>query len=221
MDIALLKENNLVFPTFLIPIIKKFSLSILDALLLTYFWNFKEETFDVSSITLILKLSESEILNSFNNLMSKKLIRLNTNKDSDGKIIEIINLDTLYQEISMIYKEKKQEKDKADVYTAFETEFGRPISSMEYEIIRAWVVEKGYSEELILGALKEAVYNGVPKFRYIDTILHTWERNGYKTLNDVNKDKFNRKNNESKSNINNKEMKELFEDYNWLDDNDR
>ena len=53
MDIALLKENNLVFPTFLIPIIKKFSLSILDALLLTYFWNFKEETFDVSSITLI------------------------------------------------------------------------------------------------------------------------------------------------------------------------
>ena len=28
-----------------------------------------------------------------------------------------------------------------------------------------------YSEELIVGALKEAVYNGVNNFRYIDKIL--------------------------------------------------
>ncbi len=41
---------------------------------------------------------------------------------------------------------------------------------MEYEIIGAWV-EKGFKEQLILEALKEAVYNGVTSLRYIDKIL--------------------------------------------------
>ncbi len=98
------------------------------------------------------------------------------------------------------------------MYTFFEKEFGRTISSMEYEIIHAWL-EKGFSEELILGALKEAVYNGVNNLRYIDKILYEWQKKGYKTMKDVEKNNFKRNNEKT-------EMKELF-DYNWLDDNER
>ena len=55
---------------------------------------------------------------------------------------------------------------------------------MEYEIINAWL-EKSYSEEMIIGALKEAVYNGVNNLRYIDKILYEWSKKGFKNMNDV------------------------------------
>jgi len=79
---------------------------------------------------------------------------------------------------------------------------------MEYEIINAWL-EKDFSEELILGALKEAVYNGVSSLRYIDKILYEWQKKGYNTLKEVNEGLT--KKNEKKAPV------ELF-DYNWLED---
>lgn len=212
MNIAILKENHIVYPTFLVPIVKKFDLRFEDFLLLTYFWNYKEETFDVEMVVKVLKLTENEVLTSFNTLLTKKLIRLDTLKDGNGKRVEVVNLDLLYQEIDSLFAEEKKEEEKTDVYTFFEKEFGRTISSMEYEIIHAWL-EKGFSEELILGALKEAVYNGVNNLRYIDKILYEWQKKGYKTMKDVEKNNFKRNNEKT-------EMKELF-DYNWLDDNER
>ena len=76
-------------------------------------------------------------------------------------------------------------------------------------IIGAWT-EKGFKEELILGALKEAVYNGVTSLRYIDKILYEWQKKGYKTMKEVKSGLMKRE-----------EVKEtnLF-DYNWLDDNE-
>ncbi len=189
---------------------KKFSLNLEDFLLLAYFWNFKEATFDVSLIKKETKLSESEILTSFNNLISKKVIALDTKKDGNGKIVEYINLDRLCQDILLSYQEEENENSKKDIFTIFENEFGRPFSSMEYEIIKAWI-DKGIKEELILGALKEAVYNNANSLRYIDTILNNWKKKGYKTMKEVRNHNYGRKEKET--------PQELF-DYNWLDDNE-
>ena len=57
---------------------------------------------------------------------------------------------------------------------------------MEYELISAWI-SSGINEELILGALKEATYNGVSNLRYIDKIIFEWGKKGFKTMEDVNK----------------------------------
>ncbi|MFC4808540.1 DnaD domain protein [Paenibacillus sp. GCM10023250] len=65
----------------------------------------------------------------------------------------------------------------ADLYTAFEQEFGRPLSPMECETISAWVDQDRYPDELIRFALKEAVFAGKLHFRYIDRILIEWSRN--------------------------------------------
>lgn len=211
MKTEFLKGYNLVFPSFLVQIVKKFSLNFEDFLLLTYFWNYKEENFNVLQISKVLKLTENEILTSFTTLINKKLIQIDTLKDGNGKHIEVINLEYFYQEVILLFQERQKEEEKQDVYSIFESEFGRPISSIEYEIIHAWI-EKGFTEELILGALKEAVYNGVNNLRYIDKILYEWQRKGYKTVDDVHKDNFNR-------NVKKEETKELF-DYNWLEDNE-
>nr|WP_170312190.1 DnaD domain protein [Paenibacillus sacheonensis] len=65
----------------------------------------------------------------------------------------------------------------SDLFTAFEQEFGRPLSPMECETISAWVDQDRYPDELIRFALKESVFAGKLHFRYIDRILIEWSRN--------------------------------------------
>ncbi len=208
MDL-ILKEKNLVMPTYLVEVAKKFSLGTLDFILLVYFWNC-DKTFDVFKISSDLHYSENEILNAFNVLMTKKLIKLDTTKDEAGKKIEVVNIEALEKVIEDLFLEKQKDQDKVNIYEVFEKEFGRCISSMEYEIINAWI-SKGFSEELILGALKEAVYNGAGNsLRYIDAILYNWQKKGVKSMQDVLKMQSKRKEKEESG-------KELF-DYNWLDD---
>ena len=101
---------------------------------------------------------------------------------------------------------KVEEKD--NIYEKFETEFGRSLSPMEYEIINDWL-DKGVSKELIVQALREAIYNGSKSLRYINKILLAWQEKGYKNRNDINEGL----KKESDENV----LTDLFE-YNWLDE---
>ena len=66
------------------------------------------------------------------------------------------------------------------------------MSTVNYQIqgqnliINAWI-DKGFSEELVIAALKEAVYNGANTLRYIDKVLYEWNRKGIKSPSDINK----------------------------------
>ena len=57
---------------------------------------------------------------------------------------------------------------------------------MEYEIISGWI-ESGISNDLILAALKETVFNGVNNLRYVDKILYEWNKKGIKNSSDISK----------------------------------
>lgn len=74
---------------------------------------------------------------------------------------------------------EESEKSK-QIFHAFEQEYARPLSPMEYEAISGWIDR--YNEELILLALREAVFAGKLHFRYIDRILLEWERQRIKTV---------------------------------------
>jgi DNA replication protein len=69
----------------------------------------------------------------------------------------------------------------SDIYSICEREFARPLSPMELETITGWLEQDRYNEELILAALKEAVFTGKLNFRYIDRILLEWQRNRVQT----------------------------------------
>lgn len=208
MNKMIMKGKNLVVPSYVLEIVKKLNLNLSEFLLLMYFWNFSDSAFDVAEISSVLCLDEGEVLNAFNALLGKKIITFDTFKDLNGKRTEVINLDPFYTLIDASFLEEEKKQEETDIYSIFESEFGRPISSMEYEIIRAWI-EKGFSEELILGALKEAVYNGVNNLRYIDKILYEWQRKGFKTMKEVS----------NRNTSSNSDEQKLF-DYNWLDDNE-
>ncbi|MDQ6418184.1 DnaD domain protein [Paenibacillus sp. LHD-117] len=73
--------------------------------------------------------------------------------------------------------EARARKPASDLFSVFEQEFGRLLSPMECETISAWIDQDRYTEEIILFALKEAVFAGKLSLRYIDRILIEWARN--------------------------------------------
>jgi DNA replication protein len=146
--------------------------------------------------------------------MLKGLVSLDSVKDKINSISEEVNLDGFYDLIlDHVVALEKEDKEK-DIFKTFESELGRPISSMELELINKWL-DFGTPEEIILGALREAVYNGVSNFRYIDKIIYEWEKKGFKTMDDVNTYIKNRREEKSKDKATSKKEQEIS-DFDWL-----
>lgn len=180
------KDNKkLVAETIFIKEALKENLSLNEFLLLLYFDNSFDLVFDIKVIAKTLNMSEEQVLEAYSSLMKKKLIKVKAEKDGYGKIIERVCLDNFYNEIKSDAKKCEEKSSKEDIFSIFESSFGRTLSAMDYEIINAWI-DRGFSEELVIAALKEAVYNGALNLRYIDKVLYEWNRQGYKTVEDVN-----------------------------------
>ena len=202
------KAKDYVLRKELFPLIWEYKLNLEEVLLLIYFMNEDVPTFDVEQINKITMISVNKILDSFTSLTNKGLISIDVIKENSG-VKEVVNLDPIYKcMIDGLMKNNKKVVNN-NIFEKFEKEFSRTLSPMEYEIINDWL-DKNISEELILGALKEATYNGVNNLRYIDKIIYEWNKKGFKNMEDVNNHLRNR-------NTSDKSVKEIS-DYNWLDE---
>ena len=202
------KAKDYVLRKELFPLIWEYKLNLEEVLLLIYFMNEDVPTFDVEQINKITMISVNMILDSFTSLTNKGLISIDVIKENSG-VKEVVNLDPIYKcMIDGLMKDNKKVVNN-NIFEKFEKEFSRTLSPMEYEIINDWL-DKNISEELILGALKEATYNGVNNLRYIDKIIYEWNKKGFKNMEDVNNHLRNR-------NTSDKSVKEIS-DYNWLDE---
>lgn len=202
------KAKDYVLRKELFPLIWEYKLNLEEVLLLIYFMNEDVPTFDVEQINKITMISVNKILDSFTSLTNNGLISIDVIKENSG-VKEVVNLDPIYKcMIDGLMKNNKKVVNN-NIFEKFEKEFSRTLSPMEYEIINDWL-DKNISEELILGALKEATYNGVNNLRYIDKIIYEWNKKGFKNMEDVNNHLRNR-------NTSDKSVKEIS-DYNWLDE---
>ena len=206
----LIKVKDYTIKKQLFKVIKETNLTLNEVLLLIYFLNQDNPILNINYIKEEILLDEKNILESFSKLSTKKLISIRMEKMTDGKMQEVVDLSNVYKimvsDINISIKKESEE----NIFQTFEKEFGRPLSPIEYEMINAWV-NSGMNEELIVGALKEATFNGVKNLRYIDRIIHEWGKKGFKNMNDVNKHLENREKTKKK------ESTVLF-DYNWLED---
>ncbi len=176
----------------IIKCISNIDITLDEFLLVLYFINVSN-TLNTEDIKEKLGFDEDKAVKTFGSLVDKKYIEINvTNKN--GEVIERINLDPLFDRLAL---NKKVESNNGDIYSLFERELGRTLSSFEYEIINRWI-EDGVSEDIIKGALKEAILNNVRNFKYIDKIVYEWSKNGVKKQI--------------------KEEKEEMFDYDWLDE---
>lgn len=210
-----LSSNNLVINENIIKLGIKKDLSLKEFLVLSFLINNASKKLDLELLSNTLGIEQSTSLETLNSLMIKGLVVLESVKDELNRFNEVVNLDNIYELIyeDIDIKEKKEIKD--DIFKTFERELGRTISQMEIELINGWIIN-GTKEELIIGALREAVYNGVNSFRYIDKIIYEWEKKGFKTIEDVNKHLKNRREEKSK-NIVVEEKEQKILDYDWLD----
>lgn len=205
-----LKNRDLVIPYELFNSYKKLGLTDQEFIFIIYILN-SYNNFNPKEISEHLSIKVNECLKIIDSLSEKDIISIKTIK-KNNVMEEIIDLDNLYKKLALaiINEEEKQDNNdkKINIYSEFEKEFGRTLSPIEYELIGSWGEVNG--EEIIELALKEAVYNGVTNLRYIDKILHEWNRKGFKTKEDIQKDK---------ASFSNKkiEKKELF-DYDWLNE---
>ena len=209
----LLKEKPIILPRFLFNNYLRLGITSDELIILILIIDKGDKVvYNPESISNSIGLDKYKVMELLNNLNEKKIISITVEKNEEGKSEEYISLDLMYKKIlgTMIDKESEVKTiDNSDIFSIFESEFGRTISSMECQIIKGWI-DDNFSHELIMEALKEAIYNGVTSLRYIETILYNWRKKGYKTKKDIEEDK--KKTRESK-----KEVKDVFY-YDWLND---
>ena len=204
-----LKQKDFIVKSFVLKVAAELDLSLADTILLIYLSNQEIPVLDIENIKETTYLTEEKILESFGKLTSMNLIQVNVGKNKDGKIEEIISLDNLIQSVTQDINTGIKKKTTVDLFSLIEEEFGRTLSSMEYEIINNWV--KTFDPEMIKEALREAVYNNAKSLKYIESILYAWKDKGYKSIDDIHKGYV--------EYANKSESKDLY-DFNWLDDED-
>lgn len=209
--IDMLKKKNLVVPGVLFFNTGKLGINYDELYFLTYVLNLESKEFDMVKMGKELNIKPKDVLKIVNDLCEKNLIKLDViKKDMDVK--EVINLDGLYHKMAFISMEKKEKTSvvKNVLFDKFESEFKRPLTPREYQIINVWK-EIGYLDETIILALKEASYNGVFSIAYIDKILNNWEKKGIRTKEDVEK---NREEHAKKK----EEVISMDDSYDWLNE---
>ena len=218
--IDILKNGNIVIPLYLFKNYKKLTKDMNSFIFLMYLYNIGDKfLFDPSKLSEDLNISLEDVLSYIDKLTDQGLIRIEVLKNDKDIMEEVVNLEGFYNKVSLITIDNINEKDndiiKSSIFDVLESEFGRSLTPMEYEISKAWLND-GLSEELIKEAIKEAVFNHVINLKYIDKILYEWKKNNIKTLKDVED---NRKKRSSKKDEGSNIDLDMV-DWNWFDDED-
>ena len=200
--VELMKMRSYQIPSFIFNNYKKLKMTEKELIVLIYMYN-SQVYLNPKAISDDLGMKIENVLDIIDSLEEKNIIKIDA-IDKDNLRCEMINYDSLYEKCAFLLDNKK---DNNDIYSKYEKELGRPLSPMESEIISKWLEE--YDEELIILALKEAIYNGTTNFRYIYRIIFEWNKKGIKTEKDIIENR--------KKYINDKKNVEI-EDIDWLNE---
>ena len=216
--IEIFKQGHLVIPLYFLKNYKKLKLTLEEFIFLMYLYQLGDKSlFNPSKYQEELQMDLSKIMEYIDSLTEKKLIQVEVIKNEKGLMEEVVLLDGFYRKLTLNMVEEENEKSnyQSNIFEVVEKEFGRTLSPMEYEIIKAWL-DNDMSEDLIKEAIKEATFNGVSNLRYIDKILYEWGKQGIKTVKDVEdnrRKRAQRREEEADSNI------DLdIVDWDWFDD---
>jgi len=129
-------------------------------------------------------------------LLQKGFIEYTTNGKNTITTLNPLKA-TLFKEFQMsaskeeAQKSSKKVKEELDnVFANFEKELGRTLSPVEISKIREWI-SFGYSDEIIINALKDALSRGKRSLRSVDKVLLSWaqrddiEKEGKTTLSET------------------------------------
>ena len=215
------KNGNIVIPIYFLKNYKKFQLEAEEFIMLMYFYNCGDNcTFNPERICNDLGYELSVVMEYIDSLTNKGFISVDVKKNEKGYMEDILTIDGFYNKLKLFVIEEINESSSvatsSSIYDLIEEEFGRTLSSIEYEIIKAWL-ENNISEDLIKEAVKEAVFNGVSNLKYIDKILYEWGKKGINTVKDVENNRM-RRNAVRDRNLDKNDIDMDIVEWNWFDD---
>ena len=212
-----IKDKPIVIPRFLFKNYKKIGINEEELVILIYMIDFGDKViYDPDFFVRELGMEKYKAMELINSLIEKSLVSLKVENNDDGKMEEYLYLDGFYNKLfsvllDCVQDENRKNMDSSVLFDIFEQELGRTLSPMEIERIKEWL-DDNFTEELVIEALKEAVFKNAKSMNYINTILYNWKQKGIKTREEALNDKRNYRNNKKTS-------APVF-DYNWLEEDD-
>jgi len=130
-------------------------------------------------------MSSKEVMACVERLVTEGFLAIGERYDDQGAHVTYFDLQPLWDKLKGRRRMVQPQPAEKDLVSLFEEEFGRPLSSLECDQLRAWLGDHGYPEWLVIEALKESVLANKYSFRYIDRVLYTWQKNNVRSRQDL------------------------------------
>ena len=188
------KSGNLVLPSALLLHFKELFPSSEDFLVWQFFYLQNTTALgDVSpsQIAEIIGKEVADVNQSISNLTENGLLQYRT-IELNGEIELIFDaslaferLDSLLDSQTPTITAPNSKNQLKDLVETFQQELGRLLTPFEIEDLSKTVKEDGIKADLIKEALREAVFNGKPNWKYIQAILRNWRHEGIQSVAQV------------------------------------
>lgn len=188
------KSGNLVLPSDLLLHFKELFPSSEDFLVWQFFYLQNTTALgDVSpsQIAEIIGKEVADVNQSISNLTENGLLQYRT-IELNGEIELIFDaslaferLDSLLDTQTSAATAPNSKNQLKDLVETFQQELGRLLTPFEIEDLSKTVKEDGIKADLIKEALREAVFNGKPNWKYIQAILRNWRHEGIQSVAQV------------------------------------
>ncbi|WP_258360607.1 DnaD domain-containing protein [Moorella sulfitireducens] len=194
---SLLEARGIFIPALLLQLYGRLGLSEAELMVLVHllYWRqVEDERFPTpEKISQFMHMDREEIKNLIASIIEKKLLAVEPYyHPSLGRWQNVFSFKPLWTKLIQTALEDYHTEIEAqqsttiarqgELYQAFEKEFGRPLSPLESEQLKAWCQEDKIPIELLQEALRRAVLRGILNFRYIDSILKDWQRHNVRTV---------------------------------------
>ena len=132
----------------------------------------------------------TEVNQAISRLTEKGLLQYRT-IELNGEIEVIFDATLALERLDQLFEKqapnqvKSAPNDLKSLVETFQQELGRLLSPFEIEDLEKSLKEDGTSADLIKEALREAVLNGKPNWKYIQAILRNWRHEGIKSVAQV------------------------------------
>ncbi|EMG35100.1 DnaD domain-containing protein [Streptococcus oralis] len=188
------KSGNLVLPSALLLHFKELFPSSDDFLVWQFFYLQNTTALgDVSpsQIAEIIGKEVADVNQSISNLTENGLLQYRT-IELNGEIELIFDaslaferLDSLLDTQTSAATAPNSKNQLKDLVETFQQELGRLLTPFEIEDLSKTIKEDGIKADLIKEALREAVFNGKPNWKYIQAILRNWRHEGIQSVAQV------------------------------------
>lgn len=159
----------------------------------------------------------TEVNQAISRLTDKGLLQYRT-IELNGEIEVIFDATLALERLDQLFEKQAPNQvqsapnDLKSLVDTFQQELGRLLSPFEIEDLEKSLKEDGISADLIKEALREAVLNGKPNWKYIQAILRNWRHEGIKSVAQVEAKRQERE----ATNPQNVQVSSDFKDAMWL-----